>query len=453
MTALEDRLRTELRAEAQLITPGNLATLRLPTDGEPRPAGRRRARPRHWPAWAQPLAAAAAVAAVIAGTLAIAHAVASPPPPAGPPANYSRAPAYYAYDVEGDIYDYASHGTSYGASVSGRYIKIRATSDGQLVATISPPKPYNDFTVLTASANGSTFVLGAMRHWERTANSPRLQARDQRTPMKFLVLRITPAGRTQVTGLGLPEALTPAQRPSAALSPDGSRLAVAFMRGRTAVVQVITLGAGQAREWTLPRAPLQPYLRGTGAWTANGRTLAVALNAPPRTGSVLTYHVPHAAMLRLLDTSAQGSLAAAGRLVVLRAPAHGSPAGVAFLTPDGRQLIMPTEKFVLPPGHHPWSGQVSVYSARTGALLRTLAPYQWTQTTRPGYGGSPEQAVMWADFSGRRLVVLQPRHHRNTLGVLRGTEFAQAGSSLLRQQESGYQWLQAVQRTTGGLAW
>jgi hypothetical protein len=41
------------------------------------------------------------------------------------------------------------------------------------VATISPPKPDNDFTVLTASANGSMFVLGAMRHWERTANSPR----------------------------------------------------------------------------------------------------------------------------------------------------------------------------------------------------------------------------------------------------------------------------------------
>jgi hypothetical protein len=56
-------------------------------------------------------------------------------------------------------------------------------------------------------------------------------------------------------------------------------------------------------------------------------------------------------------------------------------------------------------------------------------------------------------FSGRQLVVLRPHHHRNTLGVLRGTEFARAGSSLLLQQESGYQWLQAVQRSTDGLAW
>jgi hypothetical protein len=453
VTALEDQLRTELRAEAQLITPDDLAALRLPDGPGQEMAGWRRAGPRHWPAWTKPLAAAAAVIAVIAGTLALTHAVTRPRPAAGPPADYSRAPAYYAYDVEGDIYNYVSHGTQYSAGVGGRYIKVRATSSGELVATISPPKPDNDFTMLTASANGTTFVLGAMRHWERTANSPRQVQRSQRTPMTFQVLRITWAGRTQLTGLSLPEALTPAQRPTAALSPDGRRLAVAFMRGAIAVVQVITLGTGRVREWTLPHAPWQPYLRGTGAWTANGRTLAVTLTPPTVTRSALLYRVPHAAKLRLLDTSAPGSLVAASRLAVLRAPAHGSPAGLAFLTPDGRQLIMPTGKFLLPPGHRPWTGQISIYSARTGALLRTLAPYEWDQTTRPGQGGSPEQAVMWSDFSGHQLVVLQPRQHRNTLGVLRGSEFAPAGNGLLLQQASGYQWLQAVQRSTAQLAW
>ena len=453
MTALEDQLRTELRAEAQLITPDSLAALRLPPNGEHRPARRWAAAGWHWLAGAKPLAAAAAVIAVIAGTLAIAHIVTSPGPQAGPPADYSRAPAYYAYQVEGDIYNYVSHGTGYEAGAAGRYVRVRATASGKLVATISPPEPYNDFTVLTASANGSTFVLGAMRHWERTANSPALLARDQRTPMKFRVLRITPNGHTQLTGLTLPEGLTPAQRPTAALSPDGSRLAVAFMRGRTAVVQVITLGSGQVREWTQPHAPWQPYLRWSGAWTANGRTLAVTLTPPTMARSALTYHLPRSAELRLLDTSAPGSLVAASRPVVLRAPGGGSPAGLAFLAPDGRQLIMPTEKLRLPPEHKPWTGQISVYSARTGALLRTLAPWRWRWTTRPGRGGNPEQAVMWSDLSGRQLVVLQPRHELNVLGVLRGGEFAQAGSSLLVQQASGHQWLQSVQRSTAQLAW
>jgi hypothetical protein len=450
VTALEDQLRSELRDEAQLITPDRLAALRLPA--APGQAGWR-ATPRHWPAWAKPLAAAAAVVAVIAGTLAIAHAVTGPGPVSGPPADYSRAPAYYAYLVDGNIYSYVSHGTSYGSDAAGRYLKIRATASGKLAATISPPKPYDDFRVLTASANGSTFVLGAMRNWEHTANSPRLLARDQRTPMKFQVLRITPGGRTLLAGLSLPEALTPAQNPTAALSPDGRRLAVAFMRGPDAVVQVITLGTGQVRDWTLPHAPWRPYLRGTGGWTANGRTLAVTLTPPPVTGSVLTYRLPHSARLRLLDTGAAGSLLAASRLVVLRAPDGGSPAGLAFLTPDGRQLIMPTAKLQRLPGHRPWTGQLAVYSARTGALLRTLAPWRWRWTSRPGRGGNPEQAVLWSDFSGRQLVVMQPRAQLNVLGVLRGTEFAQAGSSLLAQQASGYQWLQSVQRSTEQLAW
>jgi hypothetical protein len=179
----------------------------------------------------------------------------------------------------------------------------------------------------------------------------------------------------------------------------------------------------------------------------------MTLNPPPETGSVLTYHVPHAAMLRLLDTSAPGSLVAASTLVVLRAPAGGSPATLAFLTPDGRQLIMPTEKLRLPPEHKPWTGQISVYSARTGALLRTMASWRWRWTNRPGRGGNPEQAVMWSDFSGRQLVVFQPRAELNVLGVLRGTEFAQAGNSLLLQQASGYQQLQAVQRSAGQVAW
>ena len=92
MTALEERLRGELRAESELITPESIVPLRLPggTGRLPGDTGRqpgvlRRRGPRHWPSWLIPLAAAAAAAAVIAGTFAVAHMLpGTSPRPAGP---------------------------------------------------------------------------------------------------------------------------------------------------------------------------------------------------------------------------------------------------------------------------------------------------------------------------------------------------------------------------------
>ena len=84
------------------------------------------------------------------------------------PARYSSAPAYHAYTVQGDIYNYTSGLTQYSMGVQGRYIKIRATATGKLLATISPPRPYNDFGPLTADASGRTFVFGAHRFGSAT---------------------------------------------------------------------------------------------------------------------------------------------------------------------------------------------------------------------------------------------------------------------------------------------
>ena len=104
------------------------------------------------------------------------------------------------------------------------------------------------------------FVFGAMRYWERNAGpSPRLEERDQVTPMKFLVLRITPAGRAQLSGLSLPETLTPGQLPSIALSPDGTRLAVAHGgSGQTADGAGDHAGHRQVRQWVLPHTTRRP---------------------------------------------------------------------------------------------------------------------------------------------------------------------------------------------------
>jgi hypothetical protein len=379
-------------------------------------------------------------------------------PAAGGPVRYSSAPAYYAYSVEGDIYHYVSHGTQYGASVPGRYLKVRATATGKLLATISPPRLYNDFSLLTADASGRTFVFGAQRFWERNAGpSPKLAERNQRTPLRFLALRITPAGRVQLSALSLPQPLTPRQEPSIALSPDGSRLAVAFGGGgQTAAVQVITLATGQVRQWAMPHAPWTPVLNGQGAWTADGRTLLLQQRVIPRALSRATlghYRPPAITRVRLLNTAAPGNGLDSGAPLVLRPPAGQSAPAQPLITPDGTKLITTTAGKEPFRRHATWTGEIAVYSARTGALLHTLAPWVWPSTAPPGRGGFPKQTVAWSNRTGSQLIMLQPRDQLNMLGVWTANTFTQTAGKLLPQHPSGYQELQYALRIAPQMTW
>jgi hypothetical protein len=458
VTALEDRLRSELRAESETITPGSIASLRLP-EQPASPRGPLRGGARQWPAWVRPAVAAAAITVVIAGTFAVARLFPGVPPAAHTPGD-TQAPPYYAYTVDGYIYRYNAHGTEYGEEVFGRYLKVRATATGKLLATISPPKPYNEFTTITADAAADTFVLGAAARFEHTAHPSRqVLRRDRRTPMRFFLLRITPGGHTRLAALSLPAPPLPGQSPSIALSPDGTRLAVAFGgRGQPAVVRVIGLATGQQRQWAWrPRTPWTPLLL-QEAWTANGRTLAIEQSTiplgqlvPAGTGG----RAPAATRVRLLDTAAPGpSLAAASRLVVLRAPAGDSAPSWPILTLDGGELIGPVTR---QPGGLRWlrtsTGAFAGYSAGTGRLLRTRGAWAWSLTTRTGHGAVASPVIAWSDGSGRRLVVLLPRHDRNVLGVLTGNSFTTAGGQVLRQRPQGYQELEYALRTGTLMAW
>ena len=116
MSALEDRLTAELRAESELIKPESLAGLILPElglagmdrsglgrSGLGRSGAGRRAG-RWWPPWLAPLAAAAAVLAVVAGALAAARVFsgpsaqqpAAPAPPVCRPTTRSRSAATWS---------------------------------------------------------------------------------------------------------------------------------------------------------------------------------------------------------------------------------------------------------------------------------------------------------------------------------------------------------------------
>jgi len=269
VTQLEERLRADMRAESKQIEPGSISALQLPARAHP-PGRLRRRGPRHWPAWATALAAAAAVTVVIAGTFLIAHVVSQsgPNPPAtGGPPPYSGIPPFYAYAVQGSIV----HGTQNGDSVIARYVKIRATASGKVLRTVSPPAPYNAFESFTGAADARTFVFAAQWYIHGKMGVPRLYKQDQKTPLKFMILRIMPGGRTQLSPLSLPGRLTEAQAPTLALSPDGAKLAVAYGgSGKPAVVQVITLATGQMRQWTSPPPAATPVLGGPGAGRRTG---------------------------------------------------------------------------------------------------------------------------------------------------------------------------------------
>jgi len=458
VTVLEDRLRCELRAESELITPESIVPLRLPGDTERMPGMPRRRGPRQWPPWMVPLAAAAAAAAVIAGTFAVAHMLPGSgrgPRPAGP--KYAALPANYVYTVQGDIYNYTSHGTQYSAGVNGRYLKVRSTATGKLLATVLPPQPYNNFTMITADASGTMFVLGAVHDWQRYANAlPRVFRRNQTTPMRFLELRIGRAGQVQQSSLSLPVTVTPGQQPSIALSPEGTRLAVAYGGGGApAEVAVVSLGSGQVRRWLSPRGSWTPQLNYRGAWTSNGRTLVLqewpVLRRLTRQ-ALRQYRPPTVTSLHLIDTLAPGGTLAAGRVLVLRPPAGESVPADVFITPDGTKLIGSTSKSDFAPRRAPWTGELSVYSAQTGALLRRLAPWKWNGLDgRPGHGGSPRELIAWSNASGSRLIMLHPEDELNILGVLTGRGFSPAGVPLPRAP--GYQELEYALRTASQMVW
>ncbi len=456
MTPLEDRLRNELREEADQITPDGIADLKLRSSAGRRLDRGRGRRAGHWQSWAKPLAAAAAVAAAVGGTFAAVHAIGRPPAAAAHAAPVTTTiPAYYAYTVQGNLINRKVGRTRVISGVQGRHVAIRATATGKTLAIISPPKPYTDFTLLTGAADGRVFVLGA--EWTRNigpTSVPALAEHDEVTPLKFLVARVTPTGQVRISSLSLRQSPYLEEHPSIALSPDGTRLAVAYRHpGRPAVVEVVTLATGAVQRWVTSNGSWTPSLQDMGAWAANGQTLAVTeVGTGHRRGGPM-YRPPHTTRTLLLGTAASGTSLTSATLLVLHPPAGQIAPRELYLTADGQLLLSPvtsSNNLWLPRGRV--TGELAVYSARTGALLRTVGRWVWRYPSPPGRGGEPDQILAWSDPSGAQFVVLQPGGDLNTLAVLAGGS-APANDKLLPQQSGAATALQDVLRSASRMVW
>jgi hypothetical protein len=271
---------------------------------------------------------------------------------------------------------------------------VRVTDTGTALARISAPRPYGTFTGVTAAADNRTFVLAA----QKLARLPLTTW----PATRFFLLRTDPAcrapdGRAQLTPLPIPEQPPGREVSGLALSPDATRLAatVGPFPG-AAGLHVFTLATGAERVWDGPRVgpAFGPgAVHGCLSWAADGHTLALISSGAPSPDRGV----------RLLDTAAPGtSLLANSRLVLPAPTGPANPSGnywrQVMISADGQTIIAVLQ---VEPHHGSWrmpgvTQKLVTFSARTGALLRTL-------NRLPVHGGY--EHVLWASPSAQLPIV------------------------------------------------
>jgi hypothetical protein len=384
MRTVEDRLRAAARAAADTVAPGSAPPLDLEALGRPARGRRLFASPGRgrFPAWGRvlaPAAAAAAVVALVAVSLVLTHgtrpagtfplaAPASSPGAAPGPAD--GLPPYYVSLEPGPLSDGSTSAV------------VRDTASGATLATVTPPAPYRYFSGITGASDDRTFVLAAQV--TGNAGPPTQHA----SALHYFLLRLDPGGGTaKLTALDVPP-VSANDIIDFALSPDGSRLAVASGTDNTEQqITIYDLQTGAARTWQGPTSAGfigEPVQAGNPlSWTANGQTLAFE----DITG-VASKQPVYSIDVRLLDTAAPGDDLSSSRVAL---SITGQEAN-AMITPDGSMIVIPVVTST--------ARQVNEYSASTGQLLAVLGTRQFPNAQD---GGFP--TLLWSDSSGSSVIV------------------------------------------------
>lgn len=200
-------------------------------------------------------------------------------------------------------------------------------------------------------------------------------------------------------------------------------------------------------QWQWPHVSWTPQLQGIGAWTADGQMLLLQQADIVRGTFTKPTATDTTAPVRLVDTDVPGSQ---GALLDLRAPASQQGPYQPYLTPDGSEVITTADS-----GTHGLvrsgksSGEIAVYSARTGTLIRTLAPWSFTMPGPHAIAfATPD--IAWSDPGGTELLVLQPYPGTNRLAVIDNGRLELAGG-LLPASPQAYASLQAALRNGNGV--
>ena len=433
-----------------------------------------------WSGLLVPLAAAAAVTCVVAASLAIGaafhgHARPAAPAPAAQshPSPAALRPAALGPAALRQVPPYFAELTLTAPVqvMGGEAVAVRSTLTGHVLATVTPPPPYQIFKWVSAAGDDRTFVLAAQRYWPIASGQAGMPAqnRDITTPMAFFRMTFDPATHAATLArLAVPETIASAQLAGMTVSPDGTRLALDLGQS----IQVVTLTTGAIRSWAWPGGGWIGNNKPIGqifSWTADGTTLefqqrnggggaislsflaavAGALAAVVLTGILvrkcvrvrradllawtiaaaaitiaLAAHAlgayrdlaPGATNIRLLDTTAPGTSLASSK-IVLTFPDGGAFGLNTLLTPDGTRIVT-----VTPQG-------ITEFSARTGQPILSQDQFSADQFPAGGPQEVDRQTVLWAGPGGQALVVSDPRGKHTPygpdtiLGVLTGNTF------------------------------
>jgi hypothetical protein len=428
MISMEDRLRIVLQETARQVPPESMPPLDL-TRGVV--ADSRRGR-HHASRTLTALAAAAAVAGIVVASAALA-AHSRPSQSAAAARHPDRPQSALAAGTPQPLPSYFLVLTGTGSPYYDNplHAAIGATASGKILAVITPPAPYGTFIGVTAAADDRTFVLAAQA-WQphNTSSAVGINA----APVTFFLVRFNPVdSQPTLTRLPIPPIPGSAQLAGLALAPDGGQLAVATDDGlATQQLTMYSVATGAARTWTAHvanttlggAAGAQNMIDPQGlSWTADGRTLAYDWWGP-KSG------------VELLDVAGtSGSLLADSRLVV--PVGRTGCLGDAMITPDGSAIVCSaTAPFqAMPALNQRPTGRPTVsmtgpvpaasvqtvrmqvgfaeFSARTGALLRTL-------DQRYDTSSSPlSQQVLWSDASGSELITESALPYWNRVAVIR----------------------------------
>ncbi len=209
----------------------------------------------------------------------------------------------------------------------------------------------------TGAADGRTFIIV-----DNTGQAP-----GHGYGVRFYRLRVGPDGRT-VRLSRLPIKVWPLAVDDVAVSPDGSRLAIAEQscggsRCRYSQIQVRSLATGATKTWRT-RAAGAPW---NLSWAAGGHQVGFlwesGLHSPPR---------PQRDGYRLLNVAGPGGDLLPAGAVVPVSPNPGGDIPPALLTPDGRAFITSSTRIVPGRDHHVTvTAKIIKLSARTARTART----------------------------------------------------------------------------------
>jgi hypothetical protein len=396
VNATEDRLRAAGRAVAVTVPPDSVPSLRLPAPAPPeadlRGLGRRWPRGRR-PGWLAPLAAAAAVVAVIALSVAVARGQSSGAP-AGTAAGPLGTPAYYV-----------TLAAPAGPAGVGAAAVVRRTATGQAFARVTAPGSGVRFTMVAAAPDDRTFVLGAQArvHLDQTTTGPSSSSGSgvswrvrvlPGTPTAFYLLRFDPARRqARLSRLPVPAATEPVS--GLALSPDGTKLAVATTPPGRMKITVSTLATGTSRTWTGRWSRHVPAPAFNSLYWTGPAKVTFVWSVP---GSRQNGTAPDTTVRRLDLTAQETSLHAASTDLPGVAAGRWSTA----VSPQGLQV-----KFQ--PGLAPYRGIAAwPTDQRWLFLARRSAQGTWRDISRTPHAlwSNPAGTVLIANVAGHQIDVV-----------------------------------------------